>query len=92
MRTLRLPVSYTHLDVYKRQNLIFREEEREMAKLCREDHIAMTPYSALAGGRLSKHPGETSKRLLEDTYARLKYDSTAKQDGVIIDRVAERCV
>ena len=26
----------------------------------REDHIAMTPYSALAGGRLSKHPGETS--------------------------------
>ena len=44
-------------------NLIFREEEREMAKLCAEDNIAMTPYSALAGGRLSKHPGETSKRL-----------------------------
>lgn len=38
-------------------NLIFREEEREMAKLCREDNIAMTPYSALAGGRLSKHKG-----------------------------------
>ena len=31
-------------------NLIFREEEREMAKLCAEDNIAMTPYSALAGG------------------------------------------
>ena len=30
-------------------NLIFREEEREMAKLCAEDNIAMTPYSALAG-------------------------------------------
>ena len=44
-------------------NLIFREEEREMAKLCEEENIAMTPYSALAGGRLSKHPGETSKRL-----------------------------
>ena len=29
-------------------NLIFREEEREMAKLCAEDNIAMTPYSALA--------------------------------------------
>lgn len=70
-------------------NLIFREEEREMAKLCREDHIAMTPYSALAGGRLSKHPGETSKRLLEDDYARLKYDATARQDQQIIDRVAE---
>ena len=70
-------------------NLIFREEEREMAKLCAEDNIAMTPYSALAGGRLSKHPGETSKRLQEDDYARLKYDSTAEQDEIIIRRVAE---
>ena len=70
-------------------NLIFREEEREMAKLCAEDNIAMTPYSALAGGRLSKHPGETSKRLQEDDYARLKYDSTAAQDEIIIRRVAE---
>ena len=70
-------------------NLIFREEEREMAKLCAEDNIAMTPYSALAGGRLSRHPGETSKRLQEDDYARLKYDATAEQDAVIIARVAE---
>ena len=70
-------------------NLIFREEEREMAKLCREDNIAMTPYSALAGGRLSKKPGETSKRLREDDYAKLKYNGTADEDGVIIARVAE---
>lgn len=70
-------------------NLIFREEEREMAKLCAEDNIAMTPYSALAGGRLSKRPGETSKRLETDSYAKLKYDATAKQDAVIINRVAE---
>lgn len=70
-------------------NLIFREEEREMAKLCAEDNIAMTPYSSLAGGRLSKHPGETSKRLEEDSYARLKYDATAEQDSEIIRRVAE---
>lgn len=70
-------------------NLLFREEEREMAPLCRADNIAMTPYSALAGGRLSKHPGETSKRLEEDDYARLKYDSTAAQDQIIIDRVAQ---
>lgn len=70
-------------------NLIFREEEREMAKLCAEDNIAMTPYSALAGGRLAKHPGETSKRMQEDSYARLKYDAAAGQDGVIIDRVAK---
>ena len=70
-------------------NLIFREEEREMAKLCAEDNIAMTPYSAFAGGRLSKHPGETSKRLEEDSYAKLKYDATARQDEVILRRVAQ---
>lgn len=70
-------------------NLIFREEEREMTKLCTEDTIAMTPYSALAGGRLSRHPGETSKRLREDNYARFKYDATAEQDRIIIGRVAE---
>ena len=77
------------ISVQGHYNLIFREEEREMAKLCTEDNIAMTPYSALAGGRLSKQPGETSKRLEEDDYARLKYDATAKQDAVIIGRVAE---
>ena len=70
-------------------NLIFREEEREMARLCNEENIAMTPYSALAGGRLSKRPGETSKRLQEDSYAHLKYDATAQQDSVIISRVAQ---
>ena len=70
-------------------NLIFREEEREMAPFCREEDIAMTPYSALAGGRLSKHPGETSKRLQEDSYAQLKYGATEQQDRKIIDRVAE---
>ena len=70
-------------------NLIFREEEREMVKLCAEDNIAMTPYSALAGGRLSKHPGETSKRLEEDSYAKFKYDATADQDATVINRVAE---
>ena len=70
-------------------NLIFREEEREMAKLCAEDNIAMTPYSALAGGRLAKAPGETSKRLEEDHYAKLKYDATIQQDSKIISRVAK---
>lgn len=73
-------------------NLIFREEKREMVKLCKEDNIAMTPYSALAGGRLAKRQDETSKRLFEDSYAKSKYDSTAKQDAVIIGRVAELAV
>ena len=70
-------------------NLIFRKEEREMVPYCRAENIAMTPYSALAGGKLSKHPGETSKRMQEDSYAHLKYDATAEQDSAIIDRVVE---
>lgn len=57
-------------------NLIFREEEREMIPMCAADNIATTPYSALASGRLSRMPGVDSKRLNEDFYAKLKYDSS----------------
>ncbi len=70
-------------------NLIFREEEREMIPYCKEENIALTPYSALASGRLSKKPNETSKRLEEDKYAKFKYDNTAEQDSKIIERVIE---
>lgn len=77
------------ISVQGHYNLIFREEEREMAPYCREENIAMTPYSALAGGRLCRHPGETSKRLQEDSYARLKYGASQDQDAPILARVAE---
>lgn len=70
-------------------NLIFREEEREMVPFCREENIALTPYSSLAGGKLSKRPGETSKRQKEDEYAHFKYDATAQQDDAVIRRVME---
>lgn len=70
-------------------NLIFREEEREMLPFCEEENIALTPYSALAGGRLARLPGETTKRLAEDSYAQYKYDNTKDQDNTIIDRVAQ---
>lgn len=77
------------VSVQNHYNLLFREEEREMSKLCAEDNIAMTPYSALASGRLSRRPGETSRRLQEDSYAKLKYDGTAAADKKIILRAAE---
>lgn len=70
-------------------NLLFREEEREMVPYCKEENIALTPYSALAAGRLAMHPGETSKRMKEDTYAKGKYDATITQDALIIERVVE---
>ncbi|MBQ8161082.1 MAG: aldo/keto reductase [Clostridia bacterium] len=77
------------ISVQGHYNLIFREEEREMVPFCQEEGIALTPYSALAAGRLSRKPGETSKRLKKDAYARFKYDATAHQDGIIIERVSE---
>ena len=77
------------ISVQGHYNLIFREEEREMVPYCQEEGIALTPYSALAAGRLSRKPGETSERLEKDAYAKFKYDASAQQDRIIIERVAE---
>jgi 1-deoxyxylulose-5-phosphate synthase len=70
-------------------NLIYREEEREMIPLCKAENIALTPYSPLASGRLSRSAAETSKRLETDSIAKSKYDSTADADNLVIERVAE---
>ena len=79
----------TFVSIQGHYNLIFREEEREMVPYCKEENISLTPYSSLAGGRLSKYPEETSKRLIEDIYAKSKYKDTEKHDQIIINRVAE---
>ena len=79
----------TFISVQNHYNLIFREEEREMVSYCQEENIAMTPYSSLASGRLAKHPGEQSKRLSEDKYAKGKYDGSYNDDLRIIERVEE---
>lgn len=70
-------------------NLLNREEEREMIPFCKQENIAITPYSALASGRLSRLPNEESKRLVLDTYAKSKYDQTSDKDARIIERVHE---
>jgi 1-deoxyxylulose-5-phosphate synthase len=70
-------------------NLIYREEEREMIPLCKAENIALTPYSPLASGRLSRSASETSQRLETDPIAKSKYDATADADNLVIERVAE---
>lgn len=77
------------VSVQSHYNLIMREDERELFGLCAEDNIALTPYSALASGRLSRLGEDQTQRGNEDDYARGKYDKTAEQDRVIIERVAE---
>ena len=50
------------ISVQNHYNLIFREEEREMMGCCLDGNIAMTPYSALASGRLVRDVSESTKR------------------------------
>lgn len=70
-------------------NLMFREEEREMKPFCEDSNIAITPYSPLASGRLVRDADFSSKQILEDNIQRSKYDNTAAQDSIIIERVRE---
>ena len=70
-------------------NLIYREEEREMLPLCKEEKIAVTPYSPLASGRLARDWAETTKRLETDSIAKRKYDATADADKLVVERLAE---
>ncbi|GAB6930477.1 aldo/keto reductase [Paenibacillus sp. JCM 10914] len=70
-------------------NLIYREEEREMLPLCREEKIGVIPYSPLAGGRLTRDWQESTHRAETDQTAKSKYDATANTDRVIVDRVSE---
>ncbi|WP_314066141.1 aldo/keto reductase [uncultured Vagococcus sp.] len=70
-------------------NLLYREEEREMLPLCQDQGIAVTPYSPLASGRLTRDWSATTKRFETDKVAQAKYDQTLDQDRVIVERVAE---
>jgi len=71
-------------------NLIYREEEREMLPLCREEQIGVIPYSPLAAGRLTRDWSPASTLRAEtDQIARIKYDATAEVDRQIVERLAE---
>ncbi len=53
-------------------NLLYREEEREMAPLCRDQGIGLIPWSPLARGALARAPREpaTTKRAETDGFAK----------------------
>jgi aryl-alcohol dehydrogenase-like predicted oxidoreductase len=71
-------------------NLIYREEEREMLPLCREEGIGTIPYSPLAAGRLTRDwSAERTLRSETDQIAKGKYDATAEADRQVVERVAE---
>lgn len=70
-------------------NLIYREDERELIPICNEQGVALTPYSPLAAGRLSRAWSADTLRGQTDKTAAGKYDSTKDSDMAIVKRVSE---
>lgn len=71
-------------------NLLYREDEHELIPVCQQMNIALTPYSPLAAGRLSRLEWQAdTKRSLTDKTAVSKYDSTRESDYGIALRVHE---
>jgi aryl-alcohol dehydrogenase-like predicted oxidoreductase len=71
-------------------NLVYREEEREMLPLCREEGIGVIPWSPLArgflaGNRPRNEQGETA-RARQDNYSHEMYRQP--EDWDVADRVA----
>jgi len=69
-------------------NLLYREEEREMLPLCREEGIGVIPWSPLARGRLTRDWDETTNRSQTDTFGRTLYADTAEADRKVVEAVA----
>ena len=77
------------ISMQNHMNLIYREEEREMLPLCKDQGVGITPYSPLASGRLVKDKDEQTARSQTDQIQRNKYDDTQEKDQIIIDRVKD---
>jgi len=71
-------------------NLLYREEEREMLKLCVDQGVGVIPWSPLARGRLARPwEAETTKRSGSDGYAKNLYTKTAEADKLVVERLAK---
>jgi aryl-alcohol dehydrogenase (NADP+) len=68
-------------------NLIYREEEREMNPLCRDEGIGLIPWSPLARGMLAykRGHGDTLRRRT-DRFGKTLYND---QDAIIVDAVSD---
>jgi len=71
-------------------NLVYREEEREMLPLCRDQGLGVIPWSPLARGLLAGRKKVTSgatARAESDEYSRQLYDDTL--DIPVVDRCVQ---
>ena len=70
-------------------NLLYREDERELIPLCKDMNIPLTPYSPLAGGRLTRDWNGDTLRDKYDQTVKEKYDMSKTIDYPIVKRVSE---
>ncbi len=71
-------------------NLIYREEEREMLPLCRDQGIGVIPWSPLARGRLARgHEDGATARSESDRFGQYLYRKSADSDRAVIDAVGD---
>jgi aryl-alcohol dehydrogenase-like predicted oxidoreductase len=68
-------------------NLIYREEEREMLPLCREEGIGVIPWSPLARGVLTRPFGSETARSDTDKIQANLYGATAEADRKVVEAV-----
>ena len=69
-------------------NLLNREEEREMLPLCKDQKIAVMPWSPLARGRLTRAWDEVSERQNTDEFGKGLYTKSVESDRKIVEQVA----
>src|SRR5580693_4950020 len=73
-------------------NLLYREEEREMAPLCRDQGVGMIPWSPLARGKLARAPEAKTARTETDQFGKRLYASMEEADARVqaaLDQVAK---
>ncbi len=69
-------------------NLLYREEEREMAPLCRDQGVGLIPWSPLARGRLARPPdAKGTKRSETDRFGRILYAPVEEADRLVLASV-----
>ena len=70
-------------------NLIYREEEREMLKLCADQKIAVIPYSPVAKGLLTRKPNRERNETLRAQTDAVGRNLYKEEDLTIAQRVYE---
>ena len=70
-------------------NLLYREEEREMLPLCREEGIGVIPWSPLARGRLTRPWGTVTDRSQTDKTGANFYKGTDEADSRVVGVVQQ---